>query len=813
MVDVVREACAAGHRVWWVGLPHQRPYVFRRVTAGGRAVLGLEVVGAQQAYYRVLSAAAPQELRPLVVGTARVVLVAEALRRALGREPSPGEAKLFAAAIAEAKRFEVPPSGLRGLALDFELERLTLVYEAYQEALAGRWDYDDVRSAAARLADGGAFAALLGAQSARARAGLPDLVVVDGWRELGPLDWRFLDGLARHVPVHVALPTPPPGRAPDLALQRDPLAVELRRYAAVNVVDEARWVLRNLKRDLAEGVDPLDLAVVAPGGAADALAALADEYGVPLMDERGASLADSAEGRALLDLLELNSSPTPSRLLAVPELAPVAAAALRLGVTGGDALGRVARALGLGDALARWTELLAVTGDPVAWTRWLVDEVLALTNDVEPAFRERVLIAAQHAARLGGGERFQAWLAALLQDVPYPQSHQGGVALLTADLASGRRFERCYVMGATVGAYTAGEREDYFVPDEARAPVRGVGCLPRRFAGGDDLVVAELLSRGRVTVVTVPLAGPAGALVPDERLTGDPRELEPLPVVPAGSLLELGADVPYRPRFDPLPGGIEVPLAPDGGPQLEWLRELVEECALKAWGEQALDLEDPDAEAAAGGVDAARAGEEELRRLLDDPSGGDEWSELLAALKAEAGLSRTRLEGLAADFPWAAGWLEEHAELLTCLRWHAEVRHDGLGVSAYVDAARRHELAGGGSRATLYRFTGPTDEPGWDFARSVQAGRWTEYLAAKVVMERWRRRARHVEVFVWPLLSEPIRFEDSSRGPMKDKMAAAEAGVARALRLIAEGHVEPSPDEYRCRRCRVAAVCRMAVLP
>ena len=88
MVDVVREACAAGHRVWWVGLPHQRPYVFRRVTAGGRAVLGLEVVGAQQAYYRVLSAAAPQELRPLVVGTARVVLVAEALRRALGREPS-----------------------------------------------------------------------------------------------------------------------------------------------------------------------------------------------------------------------------------------------------------------------------------------------------------------------------------------------------------------------------------------------------------------------------------------------------------------------------------------------------------------------------------------------------------------------------------------------------------------------------------------------------------------------------------------------------------------------------------------------------
>ncbi|HEX7040914.1 MAG TPA: hypothetical protein VF202_12405 [Trueperaceae bacterium] len=818
-VEVALEACRSGRRVWWIALPHQRPYVFRRVTAGGRAVLGLEVVGAQQAYYRVLSAAASDDLRPLVVGTARIVVVAEALRRVMGREPSPGEAKLFAAAIAEAKRYEVPPEALRGLVPGAELERLTLVYEAYEEAKRGHWDYDDVRSEAARLAGSGAFAAAMGAPDARSAAGLPDAVVVDGWRELGPLDWVFLRGLARHVPVHVALPHAPPGLAPDEVLAPDPAAVELRRYAAVNAVDEARWVLRSLKRDLAEGLDPLDLAVVAPGGAGDALAALADEYGVPLMDERGVALTDTPAGRALLALLELRGAPTPARLLAVPELAPVAATALRLGVTGGDALERVARAVGLGEALARWTELLAVSGDPVAWTRWLLNEVLALTQEVDHAFRERVLAAAQHASRLGGGERFQAWLAALLRDVSSPRTLAGGVALLNADLASGRRFERCYVMGATVGAYSAGEREDYFVPDDVRAPVRSVGCLPRRFAGGDDLVVAELLTRGRVTVVTAPLAGPDGALVPDERLAGDPASLAPLPVLPAGSLLEVGPGEPYEPAFEPLPVAIDPPRAPDGGPDVEWLREYAEECALRAWGELALDLGDERLESAGAPADAAgspRAVERELRRLLEEPPGGDadgDWEALLAALKAEPSLSPARLASIAASHPWAAEWLRDHAGTLTCLSWNAKVSRRELGVSVYLDAARRLPLGRSAQKVAVYRFVAPTRELDRRGARDLQRGRWTEYVAGPAILNHSKQGVQVVEVWVWPVLGEPVWVEDSQSDFVQERFERVERGVRRALDMLSRGRVEPNPDEYRCKRCRLAAVCRQGELP
>jgi ATP-dependent helicase/nuclease subunit B len=810
-VAFARAACAVGSRVWWVALPHQRPYVFKRVTSQGGAVLGLEVVGAQQAYYRLLSAVVPGELKPLVVGTARVVLVAEALQLALGGPPTPGEARLFAAGIAEAKRYEVPPAALRGLAADPEVERLAAVYQAYCDLLGDRWDYDDVRSAAARLVGSEAFSQVMGDPRARAKAGLPDAVVVDGWRELGPLDWRFLEGIARHVPVHVTLPAAPHHRAPDEVLPPLAAATEVRRYAAVNAVDEARWVLRSLKRDIAEGLDPLDLAVVAPGGTGDALAALADEYGVPLVDERGAALGDTPLGRALIDLLELRASPTPARLLAVPGLAPVAYTAMRLGLTGADALARVARELGLHEELAAWLEKLEAREDPVAWTRWLLDEVLASVHEVEPLLRERVLAAAQHASRLGTGERFQEWLAALLRDTRSSPALTGGIALLDADLASGRRFARCYVMGAVVGQYTAGEREDYFVPDEARSAVPGLGCLPRRFAGGDDLVVAELLSRGRVTVVTAPLAGPEGRLVPDERLTGDPSALERLPVLPAGSPLEVLAPEPYRPAFELDPAAIGPPAAADGEPDLEWLRELVEECALKAWGERALRLDGP---GAVGEPDELRAAEDGLRRLIEgDEPGGGGWHDLLAALKAEPSLSPQRLRSVAQAFPWAAEWLEEHAERLTCLSWNARVARSDLGVSAHVDAAQRLRFGGGGQKAALFRFVPPAPAFDQDRARQLQRARWTEYLAASALLNHRTQGVALVEVHVWPVLGKPVWVEYTRSDFMLERIAKVEEGVATARRILAEGRLEPNPEEHRCKRCRVASVCRMGELP
>lgn len=813
MVAVAREACRAGGRVWWIALPHQRAHVLRRVTAGGSAVLGLEVVGAQQAYYRVLSAAAPEDLRPLVVGTARIVLVAEAFARATGALPSPGEAKLFAAAIAEAKRYEVAPQALGSLAEDAELERLERVYAAYEEALAGRWDYDDVRSRAARLVEAPDLAATLANPRTRTAAGLPDVVVVDGWRELGPLDWRFLRGLGRYVPVHVALPAAPDGAEPDAVLARAPEAVRVERYLAVNPVEEARWVLRSVKRDLACGLDPCDVAVVAPAATGDALLALADEYGVPLTDERGSALADDRAGRTLVDLLELPDAPNPAALLALPDLAPVAATALRLGLTGADALRTVARGLGLEDALERWLELLRPAGDPVEWTRWLLDEVLTLTQpDVPEGFRASVLAAAQHAARLAGSDRFGAWLVALLTDVRSPRDLRGGVAVLTADLASGRRFARCYVMGAYVGAYEAGEREDYFVPDEARSEAPRLGALPKRFAGRDGLLVEELLTRGDVTVVTAPTGGTEGRLVPDERLLGDVGRVPPLPAVPAGSGLEVGEAEVYLPATDRLSPETMAAGFRGERPDAEWLRVFHEQCGLMAWAGVALGLgEDawrPDDDEA---VDDA---EDELRRRLEPATPvGAEWHVLVSELRSEAELTVDRLEALAEDHPWAARWLRSFRRPLTELNWGPTFVEPASGAEVRVDAGKRGPL---GRRAYVYRFVEPAppgwggEVSGWHWAGRRVKHRWSEYLTARAFLDRGRS-IEDVQVVVWPVLGTPIVYDRSPDNEhMAERMERAAAGVVAAMERVRRGDASPNPGRW-CERCQLFYVCRLGV--
>src|SRR5690606_38862526 len=133
------------------------------------------------------------------------------------------------------------------------------VYRAYQAGMRGVWDYDDARSAAVDL---------VGREQCAVGA---DLVIVDGLREVGPLELRFLRGLAKHVAVRLTLPALPPGLEADEELPARSGAV-VERYVAPNPVTEARWVMSSLKRDLFEGgFRPLDLAVIAPPERARAL--------------------------------------------------------------------------------------------------------------------------------------------------------------------------------------------------------------------------------------------------------------------------------------------------------------------------------------------------------------------------------------------------------------------------------------------------------------------------------------------------------------------------------------------------------------
>jgi len=141
-------------------------------------------------------------------------------------------------------------------------------------------------------------------------------------------------------------------------------------------------------------------------------------------------------------------------------------------------------------------------------------------------------------------QHFRAWWAGLIKESFQFNKPNGGIALLSDRLVSGRRFKKVYLMSATEGSYTIGESEDYFVTEELRAEldtVFGSVALPKRFQGRDEMLFAELLSRGDTVIVTYPEANQGGPLVPELSLVGE-EKLEPLPDVPAGSQLELVTD-------------------------------------------------------------------------------------------------------------------------------------------------------------------------------------------------------------------------------------------------------------------------------
>lgn len=216
-------------RVFWVGLPHQRAYVYRLLSEEG-AFLGLEFLSFQALYYRVLAEAG--WLKPLLPGAGRVALVGEALRRAGEGPVAPGEARLFARAIAELKRYGISPFALPK---EGEAGRLRRVYRLYERLKAGSLDYDDFRHRALK--------------APLRLFPWPDLVVVDGFREVGPLDLRFLRRLSERVPVLLTLEVLPEGCAPHRVLEARPVARRVFRLA--NPVEEARYLLRALKRALA----------------------------------------------------------------------------------------------------------------------------------------------------------------------------------------------------------------------------------------------------------------------------------------------------------------------------------------------------------------------------------------------------------------------------------------------------------------------------------------------------------------------------------------------------------------------------------
>ncbi len=772
LLGEARDALAAQRLVWWVGLPMQRAHVLRRLTEDGRAVLGFEFMSAQQLYYRLLTAAG--RLRPLVVGTARLVRVVEALRQVTGALPTPGEARLYAAAIAEAKRFGVTPADYRRLASDAEQRRFQQVYTAYQHGMLDVWDYDDARREALELVTSEGGAELFTRAEPR-RA--PHLLVVDGLRELGPLELRLFEALAGHVDVRLSLPEAPPGA--DAHTELPPRAgTRVERFVAANPVEEGRWVMSSLKRDLfGLGMDPLELAVVVPPDRAKALVVLAEEYGVPLMDETPRALADDGPGRTLVDLLELPDLPTPTRLLAVPALEGLARLALAAGVAGTDAVTELADRHGHGDVWRHWRDRLQVGLEPVEWARELLRE--ALPGAPKETARQ-ALAKAQEAAKLGSGDGFRAWWATLLQDARQPRTLEAGVALLGVNEVSGRRYRKAYLVGAVEGAYGAGEREDYFLPEERRADagdLRARPGLPRRFQGRDAVVAAELLERADHLVITAPRGDQGGPSVRDEALFGaaDPPDL---PHVEAGSRLELDGQTPFEPDLS------RVHL---GRPFVERLRRY-SECSFRLWGEAQLEA-----------MGYAPAFPE------------DEAARLRSALIGRRGkLDEAGLAELTAGFPRYAAWLREHAATLLSLTYGVELGGREGFATAFLHATGKETLDSGRHRVTIYRFVLPDGDVDQVDADGALKDRWTEYWAVGALLEQKSFRVENVNVRVWPVGGEPAEVAPGGVKASWRRVTERRRLVRESLPGFSAGVVRPNPG-YICRDCPVFDLCREGV--
>jgi ATP-dependent helicase/nuclease subunit B len=767
--------------VWWVGLPSQRSYVYRRATQKG-ALLGLEFLSSQQVYYRFLANAL--KLKPLVVGTGRLALVGEALKELRQELPAPGEARLFAQAIAEIKRFGLDYKGVAGN--DEESKRLRDVFRRYEAVKGDKWDYDDFRLEAFTFAE---------TMQKKPEA---ELIIVDGFREIGPLELRIYKALAKHTEVWLSLPQAPPNEIPthdetfietQQLLELEPLLQEtiersitaenfprarVTFYRAPNPVSESRWVLRSLKKDLAQGMDALDLAVILPEREVKAFISLADEYGVPLMDETPKALADTIPGRLLLDLLELPDYPTASKLLAIPELATLANQALNKGIGGLEAINVLAAELKLGAVWQKWFAVLQGAEDnALEWAEQLLETTLPelrkdLLKDLSwDAFKKQALQRAKEASSLGKGASFRAWWGALLQESFMFDQPKGGVALVTANLVSGRQFKKAYLMHAVEGAYTVGEGEDYFIPEEFRASLEASFArlgLPKRFLGRDQFLYAELLTRASEMIVTFPEADQGGPLVPEVGLI-DLSSTTRLPVLPAASRLELPSVSSYQANVKTLKHGTI---------SLQKLQRY-DQCGFRYWVE------------------------ERVKNTEALPW----WRKMLDDMREYKRLNVARLELLKGSYPEAAVWLNNHAEKLEGLQFGETVSHHDDGFRAYIDAVVRS-----GNEIHFYRFVEPGSIKTMTEAGEYIDGRWNELWSAGTMLERYKGRVTKVQVWIWPISAQPIAAYDGGITYMWRRIISSQKKISAAYERFASGDTLPKPG-FHCRECQVFDVCRV----
>lgn len=763
LARIAAEHLTQRKRVGYLTLPHARAHALRRITADTGGGVGLEVLHFQQLYTRILAGAG--RLGAPVNLIARVALVGRALSEELGAPPSPGEASLFARAIAELKRFGYAPDQVP-TGLDPEIDRLQRVYERYEALKNGGQDPDDRRHLATHLMAEGAGMEL-------------DVLLVDGFRELSPAEIGFLEAASdAGVEVVVALPEPPPGRVADEVL--GPAAVEAEHYAHANPVEEARWILTRAKQLLVDGVDPTEIAILAPEPLLPLYRLYAADLGVPLNDEAPRPLAETPAGRFLSALLTLPDRPDPSVLQQIPELAELAEAVFLAGVAGREAVHKLAEAGGHLEALEAAEARMTPSGDLEAWIKGVLDGHPLLAGT---PWKEALLAAGFEAVNLLGDsaadhpEALRGWWIAMLGFLRPRTRPTAGVTLLPPQQLAGRRYRHAFVAYAVAGAYQARTQEDYFLPDAEPFRQRWEDAflkagLPMRLRDQTVRLWEEVRAAGRHVVLSFPLASASGKLEPEPGLLpleryrdADGRTTIPLaPALPPAHEREVRPPV-ERPA---LPLGGPAPLEPGDA---EDLRSFAE-CGWRYWLRRLRVRED----------EAKPAWAEALRRLAEAERAGKPL--------ATADLEALKLR-VSPDWTYRF-WPREHVD-------GVPVRVHALAVNATL------------GRAYVLRFV---DEPVADrkAAQEKIRRRWAEHLMAL----HYLRQGFEVTIRVRSLedgqshdayTMRPSDLSRPHRWPAKSLLAKLE-DARKAREQIARASLHYAPNPNTCYGCDFRDVCR-----
>jgi ATP-dependent helicase/nuclease subunit B len=822
-VNRALESAKRGERVIVLTLPNQRAQFLERLAANGPS-LGVEVTNLQNIAYRLLDRLG--ENRPVVLNPGRVALTARILERTLERSIGPGEARLYARAVAECKRFGFVPAATGEPYQD----TLAQIYSGYEAALIASdlQDLDDVRL---RLTN------LLETQPLELGAHL----IVDGYRSFNPSELeviRALSNIARsslitlpagspdtHLEAWAHPLRPPEIRAIGSRLNATvkrlngtgkpwaglPKTVRLETYS--NPVEEARATLRHIKTLMHEGARAQDIAIVIPNPVfVRVLEALGCEYTVPIAPETQGGALETPDGRKLEALLAAPARDYPVRELRAlsglePDLAILADALEQAGVAAGSS----AYPLVCFDqnALAALERVRLIAQPPetgtaaelVAWFETLLERFVR-----DAPFAESARVIAREAARIleptsetsMTGAGFTDWLRNLLSSLQVTHPDAGrGVAVVTAEEISGRRFDHVFVIGATDGAYKSGDGEDFFVPEENRDQLEQllklIPGLPEKLNGLEDSSFFDILTRANSSLnVSYPRAERGASLRAHPRLVqlGAGSENSSDPPFTA-STLELAAAT-HHPSNQPRASWQIKPRATVRANDLERAAQ----CNLRGWADAAL----PTPARASGLVT------DELLRSWGSKMRRAKWKgEDTNALEAVPEEHRDRLASLASGF---RSRLEQVIESRVPGQPGVDVqlgyRANLDGIEFTLDGVRFKRDPSGHIRTTeIFRVLEDAND---GYSQFMNPERQREWWFAHAMAER----GSIVTFWAWDLNNQPKFVMNLEKPYAQRRLAESLLSLEATKRALETGSITANPG-FHCRLCAQRDVCREAV--